>query len=89
MKMTIQLSSNTYMTLCALLRDALLIPSDASSVLNQAAQELAQIPHHALPADLRQDSKKINALQQAGFAQQNLNAQPFSSMSKMTLRPVA
>lgn len=66
--MTMRLTSSTYMTLCALLRDAMLVPSDASPVLEQAAHELASVRAEDLPADLVADSKKLAALQQAGFS---------------------
>ncbi len=79
--MTMQISSTTYLTICALLRDALLVPSDATPMLEKAASELAHVPLHALPAALQKDKKKIAALQQAGFAH--------SSMSQMAARPVA
>ncbi len=79
--MSLQLTSTTYMTLCALLRDALLVPSDATPVLTKAAQELAHIPLQALPADLRSDKKRVAALQQAGFAAPK-------SMGQMAARPV-
>lgn len=80
--MTMQISSNTYLTICALLRDALLVPSDATPMLEKAAAELAGVPVQALPAGLQQDKKRLAALQQAGFAKTQ-------SVSQMTARPVA
>ncbi|MBP7253763.1 MAG: hypothetical protein KBA75_09810 [Alphaproteobacteria bacterium] len=81
--MIMQISSTTYLTICALLRDALLVPSDATPMLEKAASELAHVPLQALPPALQQDKKKIAALQQAGFA--NIHC----SMSQMAARPVA
>lgn len=80
--MTMQISSTTYLTICALLRDALLVPSDATPMLEKAVSELADMPVQSLPEALQQDKKKLAALQQAGFAN-------YSSMSQMTARPVA
>ncbi len=75
------------MTLCGLLRDAMLVPSDAAPVLARAAQELAAVPVQDLPAELRQDARKLAALQQAGFS--NVRQKTGTSMSKVTARPVS
>lgn len=80
--MTMQISSTTYLTICALLRDALLVPSDATPMLEKAASELEHMPLQSLPTALQQDKKKLATLQQAGFAN-------YGSMSQMTARPVA
>lgn len=85
--MTMPFSSTTYMTLCGLLRDAMLVPSDAAPVLAQAAQELAAVPVQDLPPELRQDARKLAALQQAGFS--NVRQKTGASMGKVTARPVS
>lgn len=85
--MTMPFSSTTYMTLCGLLRDAMLVPSDAAPVLAQAAQELAAVPVQDLPQELRQDARKLAALQQAGFS--NVRQKTGASMGKVTARPVS
>lgn len=60
----LEISPASYMTLCALVSEALQTESDATPVLERVAAELAQA---ALPAELANDASKRAALEQAGF----------------------
>lgn len=61
-----KISANSYMTLCALVSDAMQVPSDASPMLAQVASELA-LTDNRMPTDLRNDPRKMAALRQGGF----------------------
>ena len=64
--MMLQISTASYLTLCALLHDAMQVESDAGPVLARVASELS-LAAAGLPADLRSDVQKMAALEQAGF----------------------
>jgi len=81
-----ELSTTTYTTLYGLLRDALLVKSDATPLLTKAADELAQLSVNGLPIALQQDSTKLEALQQAGFA---CGQDEDDSVCQVAARPVA
>lgn len=65
----LQLSAKSYITLCALVSDAMQVPSDASPILAQVASELA-LTDNRLPTDLRNNPKKMAALRQSGFVRE-------------------
>lgn len=67
--MIIELSSPVYLALCGLVQDALQHPSDATPLLNKAAQELASAMNGGMiPAELLEPSK-FDALRRLGTAE--------------------
>lgn len=65
--MQLKISTTTYLTLCALVRDALQVDSDAAPLLRRAAAELAAAMANQIPDDLIDSPEKLEALQRAGF----------------------
>lgn len=76
-----QISAKSYMTLCALVSDARQVKNDAAPLLDQVASELA-LDSNQLPADIRNNPKKLAALQEAGFIRKAsgaaANKQPYA-----------
>lgn len=67
--MLVELSPVTYLALCGLVRDALLSPSDATSLLNKIAQELGSATAGGMiPSELVEDPTRLEALRRGGFA---------------------
>jgi hypothetical protein len=65
----VELSPVAYLTLCGLVRDALLSDSDASAILNRVAKELSGVTAGGMiPSDLLEQPGHMEALRQAGFA---------------------
>ncbi len=62
----VQISTTSYLTLCALVRDAMQVESDASPILARVATELSLSPA-GLPPELLSDNRMVAALQDAGF----------------------
>ncbi|QQR69922.1 MAG: hypothetical protein IPI58_04550 [Alphaproteobacteria bacterium] len=50
--MNVELSNPSYLLVCALIKDALEVKSDASHLLRRAAHELSSAAPDPLPADL-------------------------------------
>jgi hypothetical protein len=65
--MMVEMSPATYMTLCALVRDALEVDSDAAPLLKRVADELALAGMDNLPEEITSDPRKMEALERAGF----------------------
>lgn len=66
--MLVELSPQSYLTLCALVRDALEVESDASPLLRKAASELmGATAGGMIPSELAEDPNHLTALRRAGF----------------------
>jgi hypothetical protein len=64
----VELSPQAYLTLCALVRDALEFPSDAEPVLQRAANELmGATAGGMIPSELAEDPEHLSALRRGGF----------------------
>ncbi|MEJ0063870.1 MAG: hypothetical protein WDO70_11960 [Alphaproteobacteria bacterium] len=68
----LNVSTGTYLTLCALVRDAMQVESDASPMLARVARELSLASHDVLPSELKKDTRKVAALAEAGFIRDDL-----------------
>ena len=67
--MLVELSPVSYMALCGLVRDALLLENDASPLLRRVAKELASATAGGMiSSELTEDPKHLVALRRAGFA---------------------
>ncbi|MBI1273176.1 MAG: hypothetical protein GC131_03710 [Alphaproteobacteria bacterium] len=55
------------MTLCALVRDAMQVETDALPLLQRVADELALAGMDNLPEEIAADPRKMEALASAGF----------------------
>lgn len=66
--MLVELSPAAYLALCALVRDALINPNDATPLLNKVAQELASATAGGMiPSELAEQPARLEALRRAGF----------------------
>ncbi|MCL2505944.1 MAG: hypothetical protein FWE93_06920 [Alphaproteobacteria bacterium] len=67
--MLVELTPTTYLTLCGLVRDALLVESDAAPLLKLAEKELAGlVSSDLLPSELLEQPEHIENLRRAGIA---------------------
>ncbi len=62
--MRVEMSPSVFLALCGLVKDALIVPSDASPLLRKAADELAEAFQELseVPESLEQHSETINTL---------------------------
>lgn len=66
--MMVELSPAAYLTLCGLVRDALITDSDAKFLLSRVARELANATAGGMiPSDLVEQPERLEALRRAGF----------------------
>ena len=66
--MLVELSPQSYLTLCALVRDALDVDSDAAPLLQKAAAELmGATAGGMIPSELAEDPDHLDALRRGGF----------------------
>ncbi|MDD5587211.1 MAG: hypothetical protein PHY92_09730 [Alphaproteobacteria bacterium] len=66
--MLVELSPQAYLTLCALVRDALEVPSDAEPMLQRAANELmGATAGGMIPSELAEEPERLTALRRGGF----------------------
>ena len=67
--MLVELTPTTYITLCGLVKDALLTKTDAEHLLRMADRELAGlVSSDMLPSELLEEPSHIENLRQAGIA---------------------
>ena len=68
--MLVELSPAAYLALCALVRDALEVQSDAAPLLQKVAQELAGATAGGMiPSELAEHPQQLEALRRGGFLQ--------------------
>lgn len=66
--MMIDVSTKSYMVLCAMVREAIEDNTDANPLLEQVAAELAAaVAPGNMPDEIRNNPRLLAALQQAGF----------------------
>lgn len=66
--MLVELSPQAYLTLCALVRDALDVESDATPLLQKVANELmGATAGGMIPSELAEDPEHLTALRRGGF----------------------
>ena len=66
--MLLELTPQAYLALCALVKDALEVKSDASPLLERVARELSgAIVEDNMPEDLAEQPDRVEALKRAGF----------------------
>ena len=69
--MVVELSPAAYLALCALVRDALQHDSDAATLLNNVARELADaVAGGLIPEEFAGQPERLEALRRAGFVGQ-------------------
>ncbi len=68
--MMVQISPTAYITLCALIRDAMQVDNDATPVLKRVADELALGTLDKLPEEITSNPRMVEALVNAGFIKQ-------------------
>jgi hypothetical protein len=64
----VELSPQAYLTLCALVRDALEVATDADAILQRAAHELmGATAGGMIPSELAEEPEHLTALRRGGF----------------------